>query len=159
MSGAKLPVPAIFRDALRDSSLDRTAKAVGFVISTYMDGRGVAFPSKATIAKGASLGDGRRSVDKAVNWIEEAGLLEVAHSRGRTANTYRVPGALLTAHAVRRSTAHDSSPTAHETTPTAHRGAPESAQGAESNKSIKRNQGRAMEARLDLSYLDRVDDV
>src|SRR5258708_3100300 len=115
--GDRAPL-AEWRDALRDSGLDTTPKAVGWTIATYAkDGR--AFPSKATIAAGASLScrlverhdrdcaartvaarhDGvgctctpvstrgsTRSVDLAVNRLEEAGFLKVSRSKGRSSN-------------------------------------------------------------------------
>jgi hypothetical protein len=81
--------PIVWRNAIRDSELDRTAKLVCFVISTYMNGAGEAFPAKDTIAKGAGLGSGRRSVDQAVDRIEAAGFLEVTRFRGRRSFNYR----------------------------------------------------------------------
>jgi DNA-binding transcriptional regulator PaaX len=74
--------PTVWRDAVRDRDLDRAAKLVAFVISTYMNGAGEAWQSKETIAKGAGLGKGRRSVDQAVDRIEAAGFLEVERSKG-----------------------------------------------------------------------------
>jgi hypothetical protein len=79
---------AAWRDAVRDSGLDRTAKLVAFVISTYMDSIGKAFPSKATIAAGSSLGAGRRAVDRAVDRLEASGLLKIRRSRGRVSFRY-----------------------------------------------------------------------
>ena len=79
---------AKWRDALRDSELDTTAKAVGYVIATYWNGRGLhAFPAKLTIAAGASLRS-VRAVDRAVLRLEQAGFLEVERSHGRSSNTY-----------------------------------------------------------------------
>jgi Helix-turn-helix domain len=77
----------IWRDALRDSKLDTIAKAVGFVISTYFDrdGRG-AFPSKKTIAKGASVS--KRTVDASIMRLALAGFLHVVRSKGRRSNIY-----------------------------------------------------------------------
>ena len=82
-----------WRDALRDSELDRTAKLVGFVLSTYMDARGAAWPAKTTLARGASLGrepapggerrKGNTAVDTAIDRLEAAGLLDVDRKRGR----------------------------------------------------------------------------
>jgi len=70
----------IWRDAIRDSTLDRTAKAVAWCLSTYMDRRGHARPSRTTIATGCSLSD--RAVDKALISLEEAGFLAVARTKG-----------------------------------------------------------------------------
>jgi hypothetical protein len=81
-----------WRDALRDSDLDRTAKLVGFVLSTYMDGRGVAYPAKTTLAEGASLGregqKGNTAVDTAIDRLEASGLLVVDRKRGRRGFLY-----------------------------------------------------------------------
>jgi Helix-turn-helix domain len=71
---------AIWRDAIRDSTLDRTSKAVAWCLSTYMDRHGHARPSRATIAKGCSLTD--RAVDKALASLEDAGYLAVARTKG-----------------------------------------------------------------------------
>jgi hypothetical protein len=84
-----LPLVAVWRNTIRDSGLDKTAKLVAFVLSTYMDAHGRAFPSKATLASGASLGEGRRAVDKAIVRLEEAGLLHVTRSKGRRPFQYR----------------------------------------------------------------------
>jgi hypothetical protein len=82
--GSSLLKPMQWRNAIRDSEmLDRTAKLVCFVISTYMNGKGVAYPGKETIARGAGLGKGRRSVDGAIDRAEAAGYLEVTRSKGR----------------------------------------------------------------------------
>lgn len=87
-----------WRNTLRDSDLDRTAKLVGFVLSTYMDGRGVAWCSKTTIARGASLGHnpgdnpgqrrGNTAVDAAIDRLEASELLIVDRKRGRRGFTY-----------------------------------------------------------------------
>jgi hypothetical protein len=75
-----------WRDAIRDSDLDGTAKLVAFVLSTYMDASGETFVSKARLGCGASVTD--RSVYDALKRIELAGLVEIVHSRGRTSNRY-----------------------------------------------------------------------
>lgn len=80
--------PIDWRNAIRDSDLDRTAKLVCFVISTYMNGKGEAYPAKETIASGAGLGKGKRSVDQAVNRIEAAGYLGVERFKGRRSFRY-----------------------------------------------------------------------
>jgi hypothetical protein len=81
-----------WRNTLRDSDLDRTAKLVGFVLSTYMDGRGVAWPAKVKLAEGASLGregqKGNTAVDNAIDRLEAAGLLVVNRKRGRRGFLY-----------------------------------------------------------------------
>jgi hypothetical protein len=95
-SAKPLPYVAVWRNAIRDSELDKTAKLVAFVLSTYMDAAGRAFPSKATLSLGASLGAGKRAVDKAIVRLEEAGLLQVTRSRGRRSFRYQ---AVLTSRA------------------------------------------------------------
>jgi len=91
---------ADWRDALRDSALDSTAKVVGYTLSTYMNRDGVAFPAKTTIATKASLS--RRAVDGAIARLELGGFLIVTHRRDRRGNSYRatIPG---TAHEMRGS--------------------------------------------------------
>jgi hypothetical protein len=83
---------AHWRNALRDSGLDRTAKLVGFVLSTYMDGRMAAWPAKTTLAQGASLGredqKGNTAVDNAIDRLEARGLLVVDRKRGRRGFRY-----------------------------------------------------------------------
>lgn len=79
---------ARWRDALRDSDLDMTAKTCGYVIATYWNGRGLsAFPAKTTIAAGAGLRS-VRSADNAVLRLERAGFLDVSRSKGRSSNRY-----------------------------------------------------------------------
>jgi hypothetical protein len=68
-------LPFVWRKVLRDSSVDRTAKLVGFVLATYMDSGGLAWPSRDTLAAGASITS--RAVDLAVPRLEAAGLLKV----------------------------------------------------------------------------------
>jgi hypothetical protein len=79
--------PLLWRVAIRDSELDCTAKHVGHVISTYMNGAGVTFVGKETIAKGAGL-KSVRAVDNAIDRLEDAGLLTIRRSRGRHPNHY-----------------------------------------------------------------------
>src|SRR4051812_13023327 len=104
-------VPAVWRDVIRDASeLDRTAKLVGVVLSTYMNGQGHAYPAVETIALGGSLG--RRGVQYALRRLENAGFLTVGMSRGGSSNSY-LAAVPETAHAVRRSewaTVHGATP-------------------------------------------------
>jgi Helix-turn-helix domain len=79
-------LPAVWRDALRDSSLDNTAKAVGFVLSTFANASGYAYPSRETLARGASLG--LRTVDAAISSLEAAGFVLIERSRGRSSHRY-----------------------------------------------------------------------
>lgn len=86
------PIVADWRNVVRDSDLDSTAKLVAFVLSTYFtaDGRtghDLAHPSpaKTTLARGAGLSvkyKGSRAVDHAIDRLEGAGLLEVERRRG-----------------------------------------------------------------------------
>jgi hypothetical protein len=84
-----------WREAVRDSKLRTTVKAVAFVISTYMSTDGYCRPRRATIAQGSPLAS-VRSVDTAIAELEEAGFLDVDHSKGRTTSTYKAT--LPTAH-------------------------------------------------------------
>ncbi len=119
--------PTQWRDAIRDSDeLDRTAKLVAFVLSTYMNGSGKAFPSKGTIAAGAGLGSGRRAVDQAIVRLEAAGYLDVQRTKGRTSWRYTATTNGATSHALRRSTSHESHSTSHESTANGARRATES---------------------------------
>ena len=78
-----------WRDAIRDDEdLDKTARLVAFVLSTYMNRNGEAWPSKATLARGCNLGAGRRAVDKAVDRLEAAGFLTIQRSKGRHSFRY-----------------------------------------------------------------------
>lgn len=150
---------AAWRDAVRDSDLDRTAKLVAYTIGTYMNAAGVAYPSKALIASGATLGAGRRAVDTAIDRIEAAGLLEVRRTNGRTSFTYVARGCDVDDRErrteVRRSSESNVAPfDAQRRTnrrSTSHPGATESAESAES---VSRHGERAPSARADLSYLD-----
>jgi hypothetical protein len=91
------PIWVVWQREVRDSTLDKTAKLVAHTLATFMDRDGVAWPSKDTLARGASLGSGRRAVDAAIDRLEAAGLLEVERTKGRRSFTYRAAGATLTA--------------------------------------------------------------
>jgi hypothetical protein len=78
----------IWRDTVRDSDLDKTAKLVAFVLSTYIDSDGRAFPSQDTLAAGASLSD--RAVAMATERLERAGFLIIERSRGLRSHRYIV---------------------------------------------------------------------
>jgi DNA-binding PadR family transcriptional regulator len=93
---------AVWRDAVRDSQLDRTSKAVAWCLSTYMDRHGHARPSRQTLAAGSSLSD--RAVDTALQRLEAAGYLAVARTRGGNNRTNAYVSLLpSTANEVRRS--------------------------------------------------------
>lgn len=86
MSGRKPPL-AVWRDAVRDSGLDSTAKLVAYTLSTYMSGGfPSAYPAVGTLAARCGLVD--RTVQKAVRRIESAGYLVVSWSHGKSTNTY-----------------------------------------------------------------------
>jgi hypothetical protein len=92
------PAIADWRNALRDSNLSRGAKAVGFVLSTYVDNGGTCFPARKTIAAGASIGV--HAVDNGIAVLERARFIAVSRSKGRVSNTYAltlptVPGVTL----------------------------------------------------------------
>ena len=79
---------APWRDALRDSALDSTAKLVGFVISTFWDAKGEgAFPSRKVIAAGASL-NREATITAAIGRLRDAGFLMISQSLGRSSNGY-----------------------------------------------------------------------
>jgi hypothetical protein len=81
-------IPQVWRDAVRDSSLDSTAKGVAFALTTWMDLRGHAFPSRATLAAGA--GYTVKTIDRAVPRLEKAGLLRVIRNSGRSRVNYYI---------------------------------------------------------------------
>jgi hypothetical protein len=79
---------AEWRDRVRDApDLDTTATVVAMVLSTYMNGEGRAYPSRATLAAGAKLRQ-PRTVDRAIRDLEAAGLLIVERSKGRRTSVY-----------------------------------------------------------------------
>jgi len=98
----KKSLVAVWRDSLRDSTLDELAKLVGFVLSTYMNASGYARPGRVALARGCSTGV--RTVERRVRVLEDAGFLVVEWSVGGRSytNAYR---AVLpqTASDVRRS--------------------------------------------------------
>lgn len=77
-----------WRDAVRAAPLDRTAKLVALVLSTYFGARRLtAWPARARLARDCGLSV--RSVEQAVRRIEAAGLLKVVRSTGgRRSNLY-----------------------------------------------------------------------
>jgi hypothetical protein len=86
MAGRK-SLSAAWRDCIRDSDLDQTAKTIALVLSTYMNGNGQAFPSKETLAHGASVS--KRAADTAVSRLEDRGFLTVKRTLGRQSNRYQ----------------------------------------------------------------------
>jgi hypothetical protein len=75
-----------WRKTLRGSTIDSTAKLIGFVLDTYARPDGYCFPGRETIARGASCNV--RTVDQAVRRLEARGFLRVQRSRGRSVNHY-----------------------------------------------------------------------
>jgi Helix-turn-helix domain len=129
----KLSRTAVWRDAIRDAELDRTAKLVAFVIGTYMNAAGKAYPSKRLIAEGCALGSGKRAVDQAVDRLEAAGYLRVRRSRGRVSFTYyaNVPTSHPDASLFSVNGAPEETQRRTDRRSTSHRGATESAESAE----------------------------
>jgi hypothetical protein len=93
----------IWRQCIRDvDDLDHKAKAVGLVLSTYMNGRGECInpdplkrPSRASLVRGTGLSD--KSVDRGLARLEERGWLAIdppamrrVHADGRV--VYARPG-------------------------------------------------------------------
>jgi hypothetical protein len=64
-------------------------KLCGYTISTFASGRGIAFPSKDTIAKG--MGVTKRTADTAVNELQTSGFMVVVEGGGRShTNAYQL---------------------------------------------------------------------
>ena len=89
-----LPHVMVWRNALRDSEVDQTAKLLGFVLSTYLTSEGLAghngrpAPSRETLARG--VGVSIRTVDRRLDDLEAAGFLDIERAVGgqRKTNTY-----------------------------------------------------------------------
>lgn len=77
-----------WRNAIRASPLDRTAKLVALMLSTYFGAHELtAWPGRKRLA--ADCGLSVRSVEQAVKRVEAAGLLKVVRSLGgRRSNLY-----------------------------------------------------------------------
>jgi hypothetical protein len=73
--------PRVWRDAIRDAELDRTAKLVAFVLSTYMNGSGETFVGKETVQRKCGFAS-IRTVDEAINRLEQPGFIEIVRSKG-----------------------------------------------------------------------------
>jgi hypothetical protein len=76
-----------WRETIRDSELSPTAKLVGFVLSTYMNAKGEAHPSKATLARGASVSV--PTIKRTLRELDRGKYLTIATSGGRFSNWYR----------------------------------------------------------------------
>jgi hypothetical protein len=144
---AKKPRTGVWRDAVRDSELDSVAKCVAHTLSTWLNGHGTAYPSRETIAKGASLSV--RSVERAIVRLEAAGFLEVERSRGRSSHRYAIAmsstaselrrSEWLTANESRRSHSANSEPLSSNADSHASNGvrrSPKSAESAESGAAL-----------------------
>jgi hypothetical protein len=92
-------VVMLWRDKICDSDLSSTTKLVALVLSIYANGRGVAFPGRATLASSASLTT--PAIDAALEWLERDGWLLVEPPRkpihvrekgGTTKTVLRRPG-------------------------------------------------------------------
>jgi helix-turn-helix protein len=77
---------AVWRDGLRDSTLDPTARHVGHVLSTFMDARGFCFLKRETLAAGT--GYSVRTIERAIARLEGAGWLRVERGTGHRSNRY-----------------------------------------------------------------------
>ena len=80
-----------WRNRLRDTkrpALDVSAKAVGFVLSTYANADGSCFPGLEKIGDGASLSS--KSAGLAVSRLQRAGFIEVQRSKGRGSHRYKL---------------------------------------------------------------------
>jgi len=147
--------PTVWRDAVRDSELEWVAKATLMTLSTYMNGRAEAWPSKEALAAGSGLS--KRAVDEAVKRAEVAGYLVVSRSRGRSSNRYL--GAIPNRAQPAGSTLHDvhgldeSNPVGEDSQPCTNpapgasnpaRGAPESGL-----KARRRGEGEGLDWRTD----------
>ena len=75
-----------WRITVCESGTSVTARLIGLVLDTFMDGQGFAWPSRATIAARARVDVS--TVDRALRQLEAAGLLTVSRSRGRRSNRY-----------------------------------------------------------------------
>jgi DNA-binding transcriptional MocR family regulator len=75
-----------WQQGIRGAHVDRAAKYVALILSTYMSAEGAAFPSLPTLAVDCLLS--KRSVEKAVGRLELAGWLSVTRRPGR-GNRYR----------------------------------------------------------------------
>ncbi len=121
---------------MRDSDQSLSQKAVAHTLSTYMNGEGTAFPSRETLAAGASCNV--RTVDAAIMALEDNGFLRVKRSKGRSPNFYRL--AFPTANDVLGSTAKDdrrnSEPVASNSEPVASNSEPGSPEDVESDESV-----------------------
>jgi hypothetical protein len=131
---SRKPLVAVWRDAVRESTLPTTAKTVAWCLSTYMNGQCLAWPSVDTLAAGSSLSD--RATSKALRVLESAGFLQVDWSEGGRSRTHRFVACLPeTANEVRLSEWETAKRTTRKGEPDAlnpERRSPESVESAES---------------------------
>jgi hypothetical protein len=91
-----------WRDAVADSNLGPSPKLVAFVLTTWMSGKGVCWPSKGLIAHRSSLSE--RTVYTATRELEGHGFLSINWSRGHSSHTYTatMPNQATTAGSTRQ---------------------------------------------------------
>ena len=118
--------PTVWRDAIRDAEeLTGTQKLVALLMSTYMNKDGETFVGKQRLARDAGFRS-VRTVDSAINRVENIGFRNIIRSKGGRPNYYIA----CTPHATAGSHAGD--PASRRPTPrtqtagTPHRAAPES---------------------------------
>jgi DNA-binding IscR family transcriptional regulator len=76
-----------WRVAVRDSNLSPTAKHVALTLDTYMNSRGLAWPTRTTLAGG--VGVSVKTVERALKELSQSRFITVHRGRGRTPNMYR----------------------------------------------------------------------
>lgn len=82
---SELPFRVRLQIALRELRVPSRAKLVGFVVVSYMNGEGRAFPGLDTLEHDMGVGS-RHTVIKALRDLETADFLKIV--RGQTVNTY-----------------------------------------------------------------------
>ncbi len=88
MSGAPKPRLAVWRDALcEDGDLTRDATLLGLVLSSYMNGDGVAWPGRTALARGCKVSV--KTVERRTRELERAGFIRVERSSGGRGITNR----------------------------------------------------------------------
>lgn len=125
-----------WRIAVRESELDRVAKLVALTLGIYMNRRGIAWPSKQSLAEGT--GYSIRTVDRAIIRLEQAGFLIVTRTAGRRSNRYTsVIHNPVTGDGVKLST----TPSAATPTPSRVTFNPVTGDGGSSQEVVIRNRG------------------
>lgn len=78
---------SVWRDTVRDSDLRAIGKLTGHTLATFMNARGLAWPSRETLARGSSVS--LRSVDAAISELEAGGFVDIERTRGRSSHRYQ----------------------------------------------------------------------